>query len=304
MLLILIEMKSKELAKKAPLHQVVLEMCVKHHPNPVDAQKYRIPKIWHGETDSEIGKSLINCDPKGDPAFVPIKIVVDKHAGEVACGRLFSGTIKQGDELYMNLAKRKVRIQQVSVYKGAQRIIVGEVSAGNIVGVVGLKDVFTGETVSKEEMESFEAIKHLFDPVVTKSIEPKKAADLPKLVEVLKQVGKEDPSIKIEINEQTGESLMSGMGELHLEITENRIKTEKGLEVQTSAPIIVYRETITKASDTKERGANNNYHPPESRRMEKIRSQPVILPMIIYGLMQDTGHKVTNMGKVNRPGAT
>jgi len=164
----------KELAKKAPLHQVVLEMCVKHHPNPVDAQKYRIPKIWHGETDSEIGKSLINCDPKGDPAFVPIKIVVDKHAGEVACGRLFSGTIKQGDELYMNLAKRKVRIQQVSVYKGAQRIIVGEVSAGNIVGVVGLKDVFTGETVSKEEMESFEAIKHLFDPVVTKSIEPKK----------------------------------------------------------------------------------------------------------------------------------
>jgi len=111
----------KELAKKAPLHQVVLEMCVKHHPNPVDAQKYRIPKIWHGETDSEIGKSLINCDPKGDPAFVPIKIVVDKHAGEVACGRLFSGTIKQGDELYMNLAKRKVRIQQVSVYKGEHK---------------------------------------------------------------------------------------------------------------------------------------------------------------------------------------
>jgi len=236
----------KTLAKKAPLHEVVLNMSIRHHPNPVDAQKYRIPKIWHGEVDSDIGKSLVNCDSKGSPVFVPIKIVVDKHAGEVACGRLFSGTLKQGDEVYMNLAKRKVRIQQTSVYKGAQRVIVDKVSAGNIVGVVGLKDVFVGETVSRDEMEPLEAIKHLFEPVVTKSIEATKAADLPKLVEVLKQVGKEDPSIKVEINEQTGESLISGMGELHLEIIENRIKTEKCLDVRTSPPIIVYRETVGK----------------------------------------------------------
>jgi len=249
----------KELAKKAPLHEVVLEMSVKHHPNPVDAQKYRLPKLWHGEFDSEVGKSLIGCDPKGPPVFMPIKIVVDKHAGEVAAGRLFSGTIKQGDELYMNLAKRNVRAQQVSVYKGAKRVIVNEASAGNIIGIVGLKDTFAGETVSKGPMEPLEAIKHLFDPVVTKSIEAKKAADLPKLVEVLKQIGKEDPSIRIEINEQTGESLMSGMGELHLEIIENRIKTEKGLDVKTSAPIIVYRETVTKASDVKE-GRSPNKH--------------------------------------------
>ena len=249
----------KELAEKAPLHQIILEMSVKNHPNPIDAQKYRIPKIWHGEIDSILGKSLINCDAKGEPVFVPIKIVVDKHAGEVAAGRLFSGTIKQGDEVYMNLAKRNVRIQQVSVYKGAQRIIVNEVSAGNIVGIVGLKDVFTGETVSRKPMEPFESIKHLFEPVVTKSIEAKKAADLPKLVEVLKQVAKEDPSIRIEINEQTGESLMSGMGELHLEIIENRIKTEKGLDVRTSAPIIVYRETINKDSPEVE-GRSPNKH--------------------------------------------
>ncbi|MCK5624869.1 elongation factor EF-2 [Candidatus Pacearchaeota archaeon] len=269
----------KELAEKAPLHEVVLEMSVKHHPNPVDAQKYRIPKLWHGEHDSEVGKSLINCNPNGPPVFMPIKIVVDKHAGEVAAGRLFSGTIKQGDEVYMNLAKRNVRAQQVSVYKGAQRMIVNEVSAGNIVGIVGLKDTFAGETVSKEPMEPLEAIKHLFDPVVTKSIEAKKAADLPRLVEVLKQVGKEDPSIKIEINEQTGESLMSGMGELHLEIIENRIKTEKGLDVKTSAPIIVYRETVTKASETKEGRSPNKHNsfyiklePLEDNIYEAIRS--------------------------------
>jgi len=249
----------KELAEKAPLHKVVLEMSVKHHPNPIDAQKYRIPKIWHGELDSNIGKNLINCDANGEPVFAPIKIVVDKHAGEVAAGRLFSGTIKQGDELYMNLAKRKVRVQQVSVYKGAQRVVVDEVSAGNIIGIVGLKDVFAGETVSKGIIEPFEEIKHLFEPVVTKSIEAKKAADLPRLVEILKQVAKEDPSIKITINEQTGESLMSGMGELHLEIIENRIKSEKGLDVKTSAPIIVYRETVGKESQTIE-GRSPNKH--------------------------------------------
>jgi len=269
----------KELAKKAPLHEVVLEMSIKHHPNPLQAQPYRIPRIWFGDSESEIGKALKKCDIKGPPVFVPIKIVVDKHAGEVAAGRLFSGTIKQGDEVYMNLAKRNIRVQQVSVYKGAQRIIVDEVSAGNIIGVVGLKDVFAGETVSKEPIEAFEAIKHLFEPVVTKSIEAKKAADLPKLIEVLKHVAKEDPSIKVEINEQTGESLISGMGELHLEIIENRIKSEKGLDVKTSQPIIVYRETIGKESSVVEGRSPNKHNsfflkvaPLEEKIYEAIKS--------------------------------
>ena len=234
-------------------------MSVQHHPNPVNAQKYRIPKIWHGDLESQTGKDLINCDEKGEVAFVPIKIVVDKHAGEVAAGRLFSGKLKQGDEVYLNLAKTKTRVQQVSVYKGAQRVIVDEVLSGNIVGIVGLRDVVAGETVSKREIEPFEAITHLFDPVVTKSIEPMRSADLPKLVEVLRQVGKEDPSLKIEINDQTGENLISGMGELHLEIIENRIKTEKGLDVKTSPPIIVYRETVTKESQAYE-GRSPNRH--------------------------------------------
>ena len=239
----------KTLAKKAPIHEVILSMVVNQHPDPVVAQEYRIPKIWHGDLDSEIGKDLKSCNIDGKVAFVPIKIVIDPHAGEVACGRLFSGSIKQGDELYMNIAKSKVRAQQVSIYKGAQRVQLDEVVSGNIVGVVGLRDVVVGETVSSEEIEPFEAISHLFEPVVTKSISAKKTADLPKLIEILRQVGKEDPSLKIEINEETGESLVSGMGELHLEIIENRIKTEKGLDVEMGPPIIVYRESVNKVSD-------------------------------------------------------
>ena len=111
----------KELAKKAPLHVVVLDMSIENHPNPVDAQKYRVPKIWHGEVDSELGESLISCDPKGPVVFVCTKIAFDKHAGEVAAGRLFSGTLKQGQELHLILGKITVRLQQVSIYNGAKR---------------------------------------------------------------------------------------------------------------------------------------------------------------------------------------
>ena len=253
------EDNSKKLAKKSPLHKVILDMVIKHHPNPLEAQKYRVPKIWHGDKESKEGKALINTDPNGPVAAVVTKIVVDKHAGEVATCRLFSGTIKQGEEVYMNLAKRKIRVQQVNIYKGAQRLQVNQARAGNIIGIVGLKDAYAGETVSSEPMEPFEAIKYIFEPVVTKSIEAKKAADLPKLVEVLKQVSKEDPSIFIEINEETGENLMSGMGELHLEVIENRIRKQKNVDIVTSDPIVVYRETVLKKSPEIE-GKSPNKH--------------------------------------------
>ncbi|MDP3919033.1 MAG: elongation factor EF-2 [Nanoarchaeota archaeon] len=249
----------KELAKKAPIHDVVLGMVIEHHPDPAQSQPYRIPKIWHGDKDSEVGKDLILCNAQGEPAFVTVKIVMDKHAGEVAAGRMFSGIIRAGDELYMNMAKKRVRIQQVSVYKGAQRVALEEVYPGNIVGLVGLKGVFAGETVSKNEIEPFEAIKHLFEPVITKSIEACSSADLSKLVDILGQVSKEDPSIRIEINEETGENLISGMGELHLEIIENRIKTEKNLSIKTSPPIVVYRETVNGKSGEHE-GKSPNKH--------------------------------------------
>jgi len=251
--------KYKELAKKAPLHRVVLNMVTKHLPNPKVSQKYRIPKIWHGDPESEMGNSLSECDEDGDPAFVAVKIVIDPHAGEVAAGRLFSGNLKKGEEVWLNMAKKKTKIQQLFLYKGSKKVQMDEVVAGNIVGLGGLPDINAGETVSKEKITPFEEIKHMFDPVVTKSIEAKRAADLPKLVDILRKISKEDPSIQIEINEETGENLISGMGELHLEIIENRIKTEKGLDVKTSPPVVVYRETAKKDSgEVKERSPNSH----------------------------------------------
>ena len=240
--------KYKELADKAPLHEVVLNMVINHLPNPVDAQAYRIPRIWHGDLESEDGKSLVQCNSKGPLYFIITKIVIDPQAGEISAGRLFSGTITKGTNVYLNRLKQHSKIQQVFIYNGAKREIVDNVLSGNIVGVAGIK-AYAGETITLDENGTpFEKITYIFEPVVTKAIEAKKPSDLPKLIEVLRMVGKEDPTIKIEINEETGEHLLHGMGELHLEVIENRIRTEKGVEVSTSPPIVVYRETITKPS--------------------------------------------------------
>jgi elongation factor 2 len=250
--------KYKDLAKKAPLHEVILDMVITHLPDPVTAQSYRIEKIWRGDIESEDGQGLKKCDPNGPLFFTTVKIVVDPQAGEISTGRLFSGTIKKGTDVYLNKLKQDGRIQQIFIMNGAKREIVDNIPCGNIIGIAGIKSS-VGETVTIKESEPFELITHLFDPVISKSISAKSPADLPKLIDILKVVAKEDPTIKIEINEETGENLMHGMGELHLEIIENRIKTEKGLEVNTSPPIVVYRESITKPSSEAE-GKSPNKH--------------------------------------------
>lgn len=254
------ELERKEWCwKNAPLYEVLLDMAVKHLPNPLEAQKYRIPKIWHGDSESEFGKNLKECNPDGKIGFVITRIVIDPKSGkEISAGRLFSGTLKTGMEVYLNLAKQKQKIQQLFIYSGTKPEQINELGPGNVLAMSGVTGE-AGETVTLEPETPFEELKHIFEPVITKAIEVTKTSDLPKLVEILKKVAKEDPSIKIEINEQTGESLMSGMGELHLEIIENRIRTEKGLAIKTSAPIIVYRETVGKESSAFE-GRSPNKH--------------------------------------------
>ena len=238
--------KQRELAKKSPLHRIVLDMVVKHLPNPKDAQKYRIPKIWKGDLDSAIGKAMVSCDPNGPIAMMITKIVMDPHAGEVAVGRLFSGTLRKGQELYIaGLGNRKYRVQQLSMMVGPDRIQVDELDAGNIPAIIGLRDAVAGSTVSSDpNIEPFEPMKHYSEPVVTVAIEAKHTKDLPRLIDVLRTVSKADPSLKVEINQETGEHLLSGMGELHLEVTVYRIVNEYKVEVKTSPPIVVYRETV------------------------------------------------------------
>ncbi|MCL5786441.1 MAG: elongation factor EF-2 [Candidatus Thermoplasmatota archaeon] len=238
--------KQKDLAKKTQLHKVILDMVIRHLPDPREAQEYRIQQIWKGDLESSLGKSMRECDPKGPVSMMVTKMIIDPHAGEIAVGRVFSGTIKKGTEVYISGAgSSKFKIQVLAFMVGPDRIQVEQVTAGNIAAMIGLKSAMAGSSVSSgADMEPFEPMVHYTDPVVTLAIEAKHTADLPKLIDVLRNVSKADPSIQVDINQETGEHLISGMGELHLEVTLYRVKNDYKLEVNTSDPIVVYRETV------------------------------------------------------------
>jgi elongation factor 2 len=235
----------RSLAEKAPLHEAVLGMVVQHHPPPHVAQKYRIPKIWQGDLESEVGKSILTCDEKGPAVMMVTTINVDPQAGRIATGRLFSGTIKDGDEVYLIDEKRSGKIQSVNIYMGNTREVVGMLPSGNIPALLGLDYAVAGETVATvKNIPTFESIKYVSEPVVTIAVEPKHPKDLPKLVEALRRLTVEDPNLIVKINEETGETLMAGMGVLHLEIATSLLQ-EAGLEITTTQPLINYRETVT-----------------------------------------------------------
>jgi elongation factor 2 len=234
----------KALAEKAPLYDAVLGMVVKHHPNPADAQKYRIPKIWKGDLDSDIGKALLNCDDNGPAVMMIVNMTVDPAAGPVAIGRLFSGKIKDGDRIHIMDTKREGRIQSVNFFMGNQREMVGELAAGNIPALLGLEHARAGQTISTVAgVHTFEGIQYVSEPVVQIAVEPKHPKDLPKLVEALNRITIEDPNLQVKINEESGETVIAGMGVLHLEIATALIADAK-VEIVTSQPLINYRETI------------------------------------------------------------
>ena len=249
----------KTLAKKSPLHSTILRMVIEHLPNPKKAQKYRTAAIWAGDPESEVGKGMLECDENGPVAMMVTDVTVDPHAGDIATGRIYSGTLKAGTKVKAVGMKKEVAIQQVVLFMGQERIKVDAVPAGNIAGITGLKEVYAGETIGSDEMDAFESFKSSAEPVITISVEPKQTKDLPKLIEVIRQICKEDPNIVATLNQETGEHLLSGMGELHLEVTQYRIETDHKIPITVSQPIVVYRESINKESPVLE-GKSPNKH--------------------------------------------
>jgi elongation factor 2 len=249
----------QELHERTPLSNVVLDMVCEHFPNPIDAQPRRIPRIWRGDSESEIADTMRMVNEDGEVVLMVTDIGIDPHAGEIAAGRVFSGTLEKGQELYVSGTAGKNRIQSVGIYMGGEREEVDAVPAGNIAAVTGLNDAIAGSTVSSVEMTPFESIEHISEPVITKSVEAQNMDDLPKLIETLQQVAKEDPTIQIEINEDTGEHLISGQGELHLEVITQRIERNQGIPVTTGEPIVVFREAPQESSREVE-GISPNRH--------------------------------------------
>ncbi len=271
--------QQKELSDKIPISDVFLEMVINHLPNPKTAQGYRIPVIWKGDLDSPEGKAMQNCEMGNENvAMMVVDVVLDKHAGDIASGRIYAGSIKKGMDIKILGTEREGKVQQVGIYLGPERVILDEVEAGNIVCVIGMKEIYTGQTLANREMEPFEDFLSDVEPVMTVSIEAKNSKDLPKLIDVIHNITKEDPNIRAELNQETGEHLISGMGELHLEITQYKVEKDNNIPITVSPPIVVYYETIQKDSPVIEGKTPNKHNkfkiqiqPIEEEMLEKLR---------------------------------
>jgi elongation factor 2 len=234
-----------DLAIYFPIHKAILEMVVDHLPNPIEAQKYRIGKIWDGDLNSDLGKAMINCDPDGPLIICLSKVQADKH-GLVATGRIFCGSCGKRNEVFLLNENNYETIQRIAIFMGQRREQVEKIPVGNIVAIEGLKLIRSGETLidsnHRNNMVPFESVKYVTTPVVTVSIEPEYLRDLDKMKELIENMLIEDPNLKFEINEETGEFLLSGMGPLHLEVTAHEIG-KRGVNISTSEPRAVFKES-------------------------------------------------------------
>ncbi len=237
--------KVEALSKKAPLYEPILDMFCEHLPSPLEAQPYRQTQIWPGDPKSPVGLAMAKVDANGPLLMCITTVEVDPHSGVVAIGRVFSGTVERGKTIRLVNSRMKGTIQQVYMSMAADRVIVERIPAGNIAALSGLPSVRVGETIAEEGVETvpFEALKYVSDPVVTVAVEPENVRDLPLFDKVIHKLTLEDPNLHFKIDKESGQYLLSGMGELHLEVTAYRMQ-EAGLKVKISKPIVIYRETI------------------------------------------------------------
>ncbi len=239
-----------ELKKKLPVYTAIIDMATKNVPNPREAQAYRIEKIWDGRIQSNLGKALVGCQDEAPAVMFITNVHAAANGNMIATGRLFSGKIKKADRLHLVDTLGETEVKAVYVDMGALREEVTEVSAGNLAAVALTGKVAAGETLidcaHKDGMVPFESVNYVSEPVVTLAVEPKNPKDIPALQEGLELLAAEDPNLKAAVDKETGEYLLSGMGELHLEVAVNQLKSERGIDVAVSSPRVVYVESAQK----------------------------------------------------------
>ena len=233
-----------------PVYEAVFEMAINVVPNPRDAQAYRIEKIWDGQINSKIGMALVGCSDDAPTIIFATNVHSGSNGDTVAAGRVFSGKVKKGDKLHLVDALSETEVKEVSIDMGSLREEVSEVSAGSLASFTLTGAVKAGETLvdlaHKDGMAPFEGICYVSEPVVTLAVEPKTPQDIPLLLDALEKLASEDPNLKVTADKQTGEYLLSGMGELHLEIAIHQLKSTCGIDVTVSSPRVVYMESAQK----------------------------------------------------------
>jgi elongation factor G len=222
--------------------QAMLDAVIDYMPSPID-----IPPVTGELEDGTQGERRAADDEKF--SALAFKIMTDPFVGQLIFFRVYSGVVKSGDTVYNPIKGKKERLGRILQMHANQREEIKEVHAGDIAAAVGLKDATTGETLC--DPDSVIILERMIfpEPVISQAVEPKTKADQEKMGLALNRLAQEDPSFRVKTDEESGQTIISGMGELHLEILVDRMRREFGVEATVGKPQVAYRETIRKSCE-------------------------------------------------------
>jgi elongation factor G len=221
--------------------QRMLDAVIELMPSPID-----IPPVkGMDEDEKEVHRE---ADDKEKFSSLAFKLMTDPFVGQLTFVRVYSGVLKKGDTVYNPIKGKKERIGRIVQMHANNREEVDEICAGDIAACVGLKDVTTGETLCDPDNIIMLERMVFPEPVIAQAVEPKTKADQEKMGIALQRLAAEDPSFRVKTDEESGQTIIAGMGELHLEIIVDRMKREFGVEANVGKPQVAYRETVTKAT--------------------------------------------------------
>jgi len=223
--------------------QMLVDAVIDYLPSPLD-----VPGAEGIEPGTD-NKVAVETNDNGKFCSLAFKLWTDTYAGKLVFFRVYSGHLKKGDTIYNPRTRKRERVSRLMVIQGSERKDIGEVFAGDIAALVGLRNITTGDTLCDEDFDVTLEPPTFPEPVISMAVEPKTKQDRDKLSEGLQRLAEEDPTFRCFTNEETGQLIIAGMGELHLEIIIDRLKREFKVEANTGAPQIAYRETITKKAE-------------------------------------------------------
>ena len=219
--------------------QKMLDAVVRYMPAPMD-----VPAIKGILDDKEESEGFREASDDQPFAALAFKIMNDKFVGNLTFVRVYSGVVKQGESVYNPVKMKRERVGRIVEMHANSQEELSEIRSGDIAALVGMKDVGTGDTLCDEQNVITLERMEFPDPVISLAVEPKTKADQEKMSIALGRLAKEDPSFRVHTDEESGQTIISGMGELHLEILVDRMKREFGVEANIGAPQVAYRETI------------------------------------------------------------
>ncbi len=223
--------------------QALVDAVVEYLPSPIDIP----PAVGHS-TENPEERIPVKVDDGEKFCSLAFKLWTDPYVGKLIFFRVYSGKLSKGEFIYNSRTRKRERVSRLVQIQADKREDIDTVFAGDIAATVGLKDIATGDTLCNEEFEITLEPPSFPEPVISMAVEPKTKGDREKMGEALQRLSEEDPTFMVKTNEETGQTIISGMGELHLEIICDRLKREFSVETNAGAPQIAYRETITKAS--------------------------------------------------------